>query len=180
MKIDRTRILMLAVFGITLCAGLAAGLLAARLPAKTVDVTPAAAPESAPLAEQLNLSDEQREQMRNIWEGIRDLCRNGSDGVRQAEREKEIAIESLIPAEKKEAYDKIQRTYAETCAGLVGRRQAAFDKAVRDTHKILSGPQRVKYDQILKKRVGSQAPGDHDPMADPALSPSTAPLLSGS
>jgi len=169
MKTHHARTLMFGVFAITLCAGVVAGLLAAKLPAVQPKMDATNANDAAPLAEQLSLTVDQREKMRGFWEGVRDLSQNSYDGARKAESERDQAVVGLIPAEKMPQYNAIMRRYAETCASMEGKRKAAFDKAVRDTQRILTDAQRRKYDEILKKRgVAFPENGGHEALGEPA------------
>ena len=99
MRTHRTRFLMLGVFVLTLGAGVVAGLLASRLPTTTAHADVTLANDSAPLAEQLGLTNDQRDQMRKIWEGVRDLSNVSYENARKAESERDDAIAALIPAE---------------------------------------------------------------------------------
>jgi hypothetical protein len=74
----------------------------------------------------------------------------------------------LIPPDKRGAYNEIQRAYQEKDAALVGRRQAAFDKAVRETREMLNDAQRAKYNEILKKRGINDTGLHHDPLTEPS------------
>jgi uncharacterized membrane protein len=167
------RLLVVIVFVVTLGAGIVAGLLAARLPASGKS----GASAESPLTEALALNPEQREQMRKIWEGVRDISKESLDRSLKAESDRERAIDALIPPDKIEEYNQIKRNYAETNAKLKGRRQAAFEQAVRRTHEVLSESQRVKYDEILKKRLGAELGAGHDPVRQPpAQTPATQPV----
>ena len=166
MKTNTGKMIFGVVFVVTLGAGVVAGLLAARLPTVVSHEKIMPASDSS-LAGELGLSVEQREAMRKIWVGVRDISQSSYDSAVKIKSEQDAAILALIPPEKIAAYNEIQRTYAEKDAALKGRRQAAFDKAVRETRKMLDASQRAKYDEILKKRGISDTESNHDPLDEP-------------
>lgn len=168
MKAFSTQAALVVGFIAALAAGVTVGMVATRWIAGGARPAPVEA-SSDSLAEQLGLSGDQRQDMRKIWSTVRDLSDESYRGARAAQSEKESAIAALIPAAKADAYRDICRRYAETCAALEGRRQAAFDKAVEETRKILSEPQREKYNAILRRRLGAEhGPREHDPTTEPA------------
>ena len=71
MKRSRLEILIVVISVLALSAGVVAGLLASRLPVSTnpLPVPPPGGMERS-LAEELNLSEEQRTKMRGIWETV--------------------------------------------------------------------------------------------------------------
>src|SRR6185437_2264139 len=140
MKSNRVKLLVVVVFALTLGAGVVAGLLASRLPANQTP-GPSVAGDS-PLAAELALTPEQREKMREIWIGVQTMSSESLKRSLKASGERDRAIEALIPPEKIEQYNKIQRQYTEATAALEGRRRAAFEKAVKQTNEMLSPIQR--------------------------------------
>jgi hypothetical protein len=153
MKRHGTRVLMFAVFALTLSAGVVAGLLASRMPAKPVPPAPA---DASSLADALQLAPGQREQMRQIWEGVRDTANDCYTQAQKLEQQREDDVQSLLPEEKKPRYREIQQAYTDHCAALKVQREAEFDKAVERTKQMLNPGQRDKYEQILKSRVGRE------------------------
>lgn len=170
MKSSRVQALMLAAFVLTLGAGIVAGLLGSRLPS--------AGGEPAHLAEELQLSPEQRVRMRQIWEGVRDTGHNCLEEARSLQSRRDKAIQSLLNEEQKKAYAKIEADYSASCAGLIARREAAFRQAVQKTKEILTPAQRVKYDTILKARLGPDAEhGKTQMLGDPPGLPPPGPAI---
>lgn len=165
MKTNGPRLLIVCFFVVTLGAGVAAGLLAAKLPAASSQIV---VPNDSSLAGELNLTAEQRDQMRKIWEGVRDLSKESYERALKNKSVRDDAIRGLIPADKIDAYNEILRNNAEQDAALKGKREAAFDKAVKDTRAILTEPQRVKYNEILKKRLGEEEGQSHEPLGESA------------
>ena len=160
MKLNRYTVLVLMVFVLTLGAGVFAGLLAARLPNASLAGSNPPAGESS-LAITLGLSNDQREQMRSIWEGVSELSRDSLVTASKFDRERDEAVVALISLEKREQYNQIQRAYSEKCAVLKSRRESAFDKAVKKTNEILTPPQREKYAQLLAAQLGTSGNRPH-------------------
>jgi Spy/CpxP family protein refolding chaperone len=161
MSKKRIEVLLISVTALALCAGLAAGLLASRLPGGA-QPPPAPAPtESAeprtPLVEELNLTAEQREQMRQIWEGVRGQVRQAFEDAQRLQKQRDEALVSLLTDEQKAKFEKISKDYAGRFDELTHKRDATFQNAVERTRRILNDEQRQKYDQILKRQVGSAA-----------------------
>src|SRR4051794_32743783 len=76
MKTTRMKLLLIGLTVLGLSAGVVAGMLVSRLPASTADATPPGGPHgppgmSAALVEQLELTRDQQEKMRAIWESVR-------------------------------------------------------------------------------------------------------------
>ena len=177
MKTSPAKIIVLLVFVVTLGAGVVAGMLAARLPRVAPAIEPAA-PGDSPLAEELQLSSSQREKMQKIWEGVRDLNQESLLRSQQADVQRDEAISKLIPPEKVGQYNDIRRNYAEAMAGLKGRRDAAFDKAVAESKEILTPDQQKKYDEVLARRLGSEGGAREYPVPTSAgIESATQPAL---
>lgn len=119
------------------------------------------------ISKELNLSPEQREQMRTIWSelspGTRE--REHGDKRREFQRHRDDAIKALLTDEQRVKYDAIQKEYSDRLADLSKERQAAFQQAVERTKAILTPEQVEKYDAFLKKRNegGPGGPGGGPP-----------------
>jgi Spy/CpxP family protein refolding chaperone len=149
--------LLIIVFVLALGAGVTAGMLASRLPGSTA--TPAASGEQHSwLAEQLDLTREQSEQMRDIWEGVRTDARKCFQQADDLEHERDEEVAKFLTPEQRIQYNQVTQKYATQMKDLAAQRQAAFEKAVTHTMKILRPDQQKRYDQILKDRVG-RGPG---------------------
>jgi hypothetical protein len=55
-------------------------------------------------------------------------------------------------------------------AKMKGIRQAAFDRAVRESEELMTDSQREKYQAILEKKLGPDSVAGHDPLVAPAES----------
>ena len=148
----RVTTLLVLVFAIALSAGVVAGRLASRLPASS---TPQAdASDHSWLAEELQLTREQSDQMRNIWEEVRGISGECYDQASGLQKQREDEIGALLSPDQKVRYNELTIKYQNKMNALTASRQKAFDQAVQSTMKILSPEQQQRYEQILKDRVG--------------------------
>src|SRR6476646_4080924 len=102
MRKTRIEILLISLTVLALGAGLAAGLLAARLPTgsgSSADTVPGvgsgAANQSAEhgsLTDELQLTPQQRDQMREIWEGTRGRVHQVYEDAQQLQKDRDDAI----------------------------------------------------------------------------------------
>jgi hypothetical protein len=129
-------------------------MLASRLPALNNTRANAAGP--MPLTEQLQLSDDQRMRMQQIWERAQTRVRRGVESAQQLQQQRDDALVALLNDEQKAAFEKISKQYADRYAELLQQRDQEFAEAVSETRKLLDEQQRQKYDQILKSHVGQR------------------------
>jgi Spy/CpxP family protein refolding chaperone len=154
MKRSRLEILIVVISVLALSAGVVAGLLASRLPVSTnpLPVPPPGGMERS-LAEELNLSEEQRTKMRGIWETVHgDVNRTFEDAIK-LEQQRDEALVAILTDEQKAQFEKISKDFAGRFDGLSRQRDQIFGKAVEDTRKVLDETQKQKYEQILKTHV---------------------------
>jgi Spy/CpxP family protein refolding chaperone len=149
----KTRIMVVVCFLVALAAGTALGMLVGRKPPETHHTRPS-------LATRLDLTPEQQESFRKIWEPLR------SPQHRQREREqrdalqkaRDEAIKSALTLNQALWYDDVMNEYSRAAADLRAR---PFHEAVRLTNEILNDEQRAKYESILKEQSerGISRPG---------------------
>jgi len=104
------------------------------------------------LAAELNLTPEQREQLKAIWSET--ASRGGHDREdrrRQLYRERDAAIVALIRPEDKPRYEEILKSHAEQVAALDREWHESFQTAIEKTKEILSPEQRSKYEELLQR-----------------------------
>ena len=166
--------LLFGAFALALAAGVSGGLLLARLPNAPTDGPAGVAPVS-PLAAELGLSPPQAEQMRTIWEGVRDTAQACLDDARRLQKQRDDALVSLLNDQQKEKFEKISQEYADSFAELNRKRDKEFQKAVGQTRKVLNDEQWRKYERILKSRVG---PGATRGLTDADMTQPSDPDLS--
>ena len=143
-------------------AGVVAGMVVSRLPAAATGApnggaaspggAGSAAPQSA-LAEELHLSSQQSDQMRVIWEGVRDKVRSSYENADRLQRQRDEAIQALLTPEQKAKFEKLTQDYSDRFIALRRDRDSAFAQAVEQTRKLLADDQRQKYDELLKAMV---------------------------
>jgi Spy/CpxP family protein refolding chaperone len=174
MKRNRIQILLVVVTILALGAGLTAGLLTSRLPRSGSSAPLAPGTGRTPLVEQLGLSAEQRDQMREIWEGVRSQVHNAFEEAQQLQRRRDDALVALLNDEQKAEFEKIASEYANRFDALKRARDEAFADAVQRTKRLLNDAQRQKYEQILKSQVGAAGFGPGSDLGP--LPPATAPV----
>lgn len=178
----RVRLIVAASFAIAFAAGVAAGVASSLAAGARTDTGeaigaddpkhPEKASERRPrehrswLARELNLTPEQHQKMRDIWEGALAHSRRASREDRRALREeREERFMEMLSEEQRQQYDELVRWYEESMEAIEAERRKRFEKAVEQTKDILDEEQREKYEEILKERSGRRGgePGDGPP-----------------
>ena len=186
MKRTRVEAMLIVLTVLALSAGVVSGLVAARLPG-TAGGKSDNAPQPPPmppateksLADELQLTPDQREQMRGIWEGVREQVHKAFDDAQDLQRQRDERIVAMLSDEQKAQFQKMSREFADRYDQLARERDEAFNSAVEKTKKLLNESQRKKYEEILRTHVRPGPPGGATPSAKmfsaPAASPSTRP-----
>ena len=114
-----------------------------------VSGSPAISPAAghASIAEQLKLTDPQRDQMRTIWEGVRANVRQTMDQAQAIDRERDAAILALLTDSQKARYAALTQQASEQVSALLAQRDQAFQNVVAPTRKMLDDTQRETYDR---------------------------------
>ena len=174
MRKKRIEILLIIVAGLAMSAGVVAGLLASRLPsaagpqsAATNPVTPPPASFERTLADELNRRADQRESMRQIWEGVREQVHKTFDDAQNLQKERDEAMVALLNDEQRVKFAKISQDYANRFNELTKKRDGTFEEAVAKTKNILDPDQRAKYEEILKTHVRRGPPAGISPPPGP-------------
>ena len=158
------KLVFAAVFALTLASGVVAGMLVSRLPAiRGTGGQSKPAMRHLLVGDELQLSDEQHEKMRDIWEGTRDVVDECFQKARAYQKQRDDAFLGLLTDEQKAAYAKINDNYVAQINGLNAKRTDAFKDAVQKTKELLNEPQRKRYEEILNERLGHDAPGGPPP-----------------
>lgn len=148
MMTAKATIVLLVAYALALAAGTTSGVLAERL------WSPTALP---PLAQQLQLTPAQSENMRKLWEGVSttaDECYNQAQAI---ERQRDQALVDLLTDEQKLKFAAVDKAFARQFADLAARRQAAFDEALAKTEAMLNPQQKAEYQKIIRERLGGSA-----------------------
>lgn len=141
---SRVKMILTIAFVLAMGAGVAVGMLSARIPQTRQ-------PRSW-LGDELNLSPEQREQMRTIWQDVSKSRPRDWERRRALEKERNEAIVGLLTDEQKLKYEEINQQFAQRLQEQSQQREAAMQSAIERTKQILTPDQRVKYEQIMQER----------------------------
>lgn len=166
----KAKLIVLACFCASFAAGVAAGLAWSRLAPKPH--------RDSWLARELDLTPQQREQMKRIWSSAMGTLRQQHREQRRAIRqERDKAIEAIFGREQKAQYEEVMKAYEDKSAELDAGRKKAFRDAVERTKQILTEPQRKKYEELMKRRPPhrSRRPGPPGPDAPPPPPPPSQP-----
>jgi Spy/CpxP family protein refolding chaperone len=159
MRTHKLKLILIAASILALGAGVFAGMAVSRMPAASAG-TPSSAVAGMPvahasIADELQLTDSQRDQMRSIWEGVRTDVHQTSDQAQVVQKDRDQAIFALLNDSQKAQYAALTQQAAERIAALNNQRDQAFHHGVEQTRKILSDSQRQTYDRIINDRVGT-------------------------
>jgi Spy/CpxP family protein refolding chaperone len=143
----RVKSVVVGSFVLALCAGTLMGVGVARLSDR-----PAVEPRSQ-LATELQLTPEQQSKMEAIWsDAMQSTGPSFMDRRRALQEERDAAIAELLPPALLAGYDKIIDKYRASMDALNQERAKAIEDAEARTQEILSGEQRAKYLEIMKRR----------------------------
>lgn len=166
---SKTSVIVVLMFVVALGAGAVAGKLASRQQAPRP-------PSGQSLADDLQLTSEQRDRMRQIWESVRqtaDSCRKNAESAQNEQLEQ---LKAMLTDDQRRRYAELTSATSIKIQVLDEKRKSAVRQAIEQTEKLLSTDQRKTYRQILKDRLGagpdqtSQLPAHSEP---PDLFPST-------
>jgi Spy/CpxP family protein refolding chaperone len=157
-----TRALVIICFLVAFAAGLVLGL--QKRPDEPLEGPRRGGPPGHHgwLAAELNLSEAQQAELKTIWsETAFGRFRDRDERRRQLTRQRDEAIESLIPAEKREEYRRVLQQYDQNLEAMEHEGRKAFETAVERTRQILTPEQREKYDRMLERHRRDRGPGRH-------------------
>jgi len=148
----KAKVLLTVAFVVTFAAGAAVGLLMS---------SPGHRPRGPSwLTAELELTDQQREQMHEIWSEAMRAGRSGHWERRKALAEhRDQAIAALLTEAQRTQYDSILQDYAAKMEELHQEGKLAFEQAVERTKQILTPEQAKKYDELFEERK-KRGPGD--------------------
>ncbi|MCY2931843.1 MAG: Spy/CpxP family protein refolding chaperone [Planctomycetota bacterium] len=145
---SRSRVLLIACFAVTFAAGAAAGLLAGA-----VGKGRPGGHGHSWLMEQLDLTDAQRAQMKEIWSKAGEgSWRTMGERRRALGEARDKALGELMTPEQKGRFEAIQKDYSDKVKELSDQRKKAYDQAVERTKQILTPAQVRKYDELMKQQ----------------------------
>ena len=141
---------LILLFAVAMAAGVTAG----RLWARQVAPQRAATGSGSPLSEELQLSAQQCEQLRPIWEHARDAARSCANEAEHIQREHEEALKAMLTDDQKSRYAQMSQENHRRIAEQETKRKEAFRQAVAQTEKLLRPDQQRAYETILKNQLG--------------------------
>ncbi|HVT82385.1 MAG TPA: hypothetical protein VHM90_17205 [Phycisphaerae bacterium] len=148
-KTKRFEILLVVLTVLALGAGLTAGLLSSRLPAQSDQDS-----SISPLQAELDLTPAQREQMKQIWEGAQAKVLRAFNDAQALQKNRDDEIIRMLTDEQREKFAELSKKYADQYDELQQNREKVLNNAVERTMEILNDKQRIKYQAILKARLG--------------------------
>ena len=119
--------------------------------------TPPASQTNASLTDLLDLSPDQHEQMRQIWEAARTKVHQTVEQAQSLQMQRDEALFALLDDAGKAKFARISKDFSDRDHNLTQERDAAFKDAVQRTKAILNTDQRRKYDQVLSAHVPADA-----------------------
>lgn len=137
----RFKVILFVSFLLTFVAGTSLGLLTSWPKSRS--------PHRSRLWRELNLSEEQRNQMREIWSEVMGSRR---EKRRTLARERDEDIVALLTDEQRPQYEQIVREYKKKMDELSQERQRRIQEAVERTKQILTPEQARKYEELRKQR----------------------------
>jgi hypothetical protein len=155
MIVPKASLVLVAVATLALGAGLAVGTLSKRVIGQPVVEVSSGGGGADELSQELGLSADQRGQMQQIWEGVRNEAHDCQQKAQELQRQRDDAVFAMLSDEQKAKYTQLNTE----CVGKIGllnsQREAAFDKAVVQTKSILNDSQKKVYEQLIAARVGT-------------------------
>lgn len=162
----KTSVTILLGFVLMFAAGAVIGMV------KDKAVPPASPHNHSWLADQLQLTDQQREQMKEIWQSAMPH-QHGDQAMekrRTLQKERDDAIRAMLNSDQQAKFDAIEQKYEQSIADLQKNRAKAVQDAVERTKLILNDQQRQKYDELRKHWEADRANGESS--RHPATMPS--------
>jgi Spy/CpxP family protein refolding chaperone len=159
MRIHKLKVVLIAASILALGAGVFAGMAVSRLPISSSTGSANLPPDRASIADELRLTDGQRDQMRSIWEDVRSNVHDTLDRAQTIQRDRDAAVVAMLTDSQKAKYAALTQEAAEKFAALGAQRHQAFHDGVDQTRKILNDAQRETYDRIIRDRVGAGSEG---------------------
>lgn len=157
MRNRTSSLLVLVACALALLGGAAAGMLAMRLsPSSNVSSL-----DHTLLGDELQLTTSQRDQIRAIWEHVRQTAADATAEGQRLESDWEARLKALLTPDQKKEYEQIHRDYNDGVSALKSRQEKAMADAIERTRDMLNETQRRKYDVILAHRLGPMHGGRH-------------------
>ncbi len=161
---SKAKAVILVCFVVAFAAGVLLGSVLGRRTVPPVEPTPAEGGRrhrGPSLSEQLQLTPEQREQMKEMWEAMAQAGRRNRERRMELQRERDRAVKDLYTEEQLTEYERVVQEYETQIEELNEQRRKGFEDVRERTRAILTPEQRQKYDEMLERfeRPGPRGPG---------------------
>jgi Spy/CpxP family protein refolding chaperone len=148
----RLKLVMLLGFALMFVAGLAVGRSRKIVPAaKPPDTQPASI-----IGKELNLTPEQREQMKKIWEPVGHHPEPAE--YKDADRQRDESIRALMSEDQRAQYELIIHDHDTKIAALRAEHETAMRTAEAESRAILTEAQQKTFDQMIKEHGHRHGP----------------------
>ncbi len=146
---SRVKIILLTAFVLVLSAGMVVGRLSAQLPVVKAERT---GPAPSWLADELNLTPDQRKQMDAIWADAKPKMDKLFERRQELDRERDQAIQDLLTPAEWTAYGKIMDDFHSRRADCEKQRLDLMQDASAHSRALLSDSQLQKWDALRNSR----------------------------
>src|SRR6476661_6327355 len=109
MRKTKVAVVLGAMFVLAMAAGVVTGRLTTRAPTQNAPQQYPGLTGGSPLADELQLSRAQSEQMRPIWEAARDTARSCAAEAEQVQRDHEQQLRAMLTDEQKAQYERMSQ-----------------------------------------------------------------------
>lgn len=166
---SRRQIAFVTTSALVLCAGFVLG----RLTSHVRTASPHEHGNPSWIAEQLNLSAAQKQQMDALWAETRLKIDQSSDRRRQMDRQRDAEIQAMLSDEQRTAFQKIMNGYHGQRADADKQRESVIHDAEARSRALLDETQQKKWDELAKDMHSHRGP--HRPGGSPDTRPATQP-----
>ena len=166
---SRRQIAFLTTMVLVLCAGVVVGRLTTRVPI----VAPTQGPGPSWIAQQLDLSTDQRQQMDAIWADTRQKMDQASEKRHETDKQRDAQVQALLSDQQRAAYEKIMSDYHSRRTEMDKQRESLIHDAETRSRALLDPAQQTKWDELSKEMHNHHGP--HRPGGNPQTNPATLP-----
>ena len=155
MRTAKISLLLVLMFALAMAAGAVTDRLAwGRRPPAMEQPQRVGVVGGSSLAEELQLTREQTEQIRPIWEEARDAAHACANEAERIQRDHEEQLKGMLTDEQKARYERLSQENHLKIAAQDARRKDAFRQAVARTEKLLREDQRRPTGRSSRTRWG--------------------------
>jgi len=144
---SRRQIAFLTTMVLVLCAGVVVGRLTTRMPLP--------APEQGPgpswIAQQLDLSAAQRQQMDAIWAETRQKMDQSFEKRHELDKQRDAEVRALLSEEQRAAFEKIMANYHAQRSEMDKQRESLIHDAETRSRALLDKTQQDRWDELTKE-----------------------------